>query len=58
VGINTNFPGNALLPSQGLRIESTGISGESNRKIDVFQGYGEPPPIFDGAVFSLGGITK
>jgi type II secretory pathway pseudopilin PulG len=58
MGIYSNFPGNSLLPSQGLRIESTGVSGESNRKIEVFQGFGEPPPIFDGAVFSLGGITK
>lgn len=58
VGINTNFPGNGLLPSQGFRIESVGVSGESNRKIEVFQGFGEPPPIFDGAIFSLGGITK
>lgn len=58
VGINTSFAGNALLPAQGLNIESTGISGQSNRRIEVFQGYGEPPPIFDAAVFSLGGITK
>src|SRR3972149_3579112 len=58
VGINVNFPGNTLLPSQGLRIESSGISGESNRKINVFQGFGEPPPVFDGAIFSPGGITK
>jgi hypothetical protein len=58
VGIFSNYPGNSLLPSQGMRIVSTGISGESNRKIDVFQGFGELPPVFDGAIFSLGGITK
>lgn len=57
-GINVNFAGNTLLPSQGLRIESTGVSGEANRKIDVFQGFGEPPPVFDVAIFSIGGITK
>ena len=57
-GINVNYVGNALLPSQGLRIQSTGVSGESNRKIDVFQGFGEPPPVFDVAVFSIGSITK
>lgn len=58
IGIGTNFAGNALLPAQGLRIESLGTSGESNRKIEVFQGFGEPPPIFDAAIFSLGGISK
>jgi len=57
-GINVNFAGNALLPSQGIRIESSGTSGEANRKIDVFQGFGEPPPVFDVSVFSVGGITK
>lgn len=57
-GISVNFAGNTLLPSQGLRIQSLGSSGEANRKIDVFQGFGEPPPVFDAAVFSVGGITK
>ena len=56
--IFANYPGNALLPSQGLRIVSTGISGESNRKIEVFQGFGELPPVFDGAIFSSGGLSK
>lgn len=58
VGIDVNQTGNTLLPSQGVRIQSTGQAGESNRKIDVFQGFGEPPPIFDSAVFSPGGLTK
>ena len=57
-GINVNFAGNTLLPSQGIRIESVGASGQANRKIDVFQGFGDPPPVFDAAVFSVGGITK
>lgn len=58
VGIYVSYAGNTNLPSQGLRIESMGVSGDSNRKIDVFQGYGEAPPVFDSSVFSLGGITK
>jgi hypothetical protein len=58
VGIDVNQSGNGLLPSQGVKIESTGQAGESNRKIDVFQGFGEPPPIFDTAIFSSGGLTK
>lgn len=58
VGISTEFPGNGNLPSQGVKIVSSGISGTSNRKIDVFQGYGEIPSVFDSAIFSLGGISK
>ncbi len=58
VGIDVNQAGNSLLPSQGLKIESTGQAGESNRKINVFQGFGEVPPIFDTVVFSPGGLTK
>ena len=58
IGIFSNYPGNSLLPAQGLKIISSGTSGESNRKIEVFQGYGELPPVFDGAIFSLGGISK
>lgn len=58
IGIFSNYPGNSLLPAQGLKILATGSSGEANRKIEVFQGYGELPPVFDGAIFSLGGISK
>jgi Tfp pilus assembly protein PilX len=46
------------LPSQGVRIESAGSSGEANRRIEVFQTFGELPPIFDAALFSPGGIVK
>lgn len=58
VGFGVDFPGNGLLPSQGLKIESSGSSGNANRKMDVFQSYPEIPEIFDSAVFSLGAITK
>jgi Tfp pilus assembly protein PilX len=59
VGVSVALPGNgSLLPAQGLAIESSGKSGEANRKISVFQGFGEIPEIFNGAIFSLGGITK
>lgn len=58
VGFDVNFAGNSTLPSQGITIESTGTSGEANRKIDVFRGFGEVPPIFDASVFSSGGIVK
>jgi len=57
MGIDVTATGNDL-PSQGLRIESTGVSGESNRRIEVFQTFGELPPIFDSVLFSPGGIVK
>lgn len=58
VGIDVDYPGNGVLPAQGLQIESTGIAGDSNRKINVFQGFGEPPSIFDATIYSTGGIVK
>lgn len=45
-------------PSQGETIESTGVAGESTRKVEVFQGYPEIPFIFDAALFSPGGVVK
>ena len=57
VGVDVSASGNDL-PSQGLRIESAGSSGEANRRIEVFQTFGELPLIFDAALFSPGGIIK
>lgn len=47
-----------VLPNQGLQITSTGTAGESTRRVSVFQGYPEPPALFDAAVFSKTGIVK
>jgi len=58
LGVNANFAGNSPLPSQGTMIAASGSSGESNRKIEVFRSFGESPPIFDSALFSLGGLVK
>lgn len=57
-GVSVNLAGNTLLPAQGVAIESSGKSGEANRKISVFQGFSEIPEVFGGAIFSLGGLTK
>lgn len=46
------------LPPQAREIESTGVSGETQRKINVFQLYKVVPPFFDYAIFSAGDITK
>ncbi|RJQ37113.1 hypothetical protein C4559_03985 [Candidatus Microgenomates bacterium] len=38
--------GGLALPSQGNKIESTGISGSTNRKVTVYQGYNQLPAEF------------
>lgn len=58
IGFDVNFAGNTVLPSQGSQIDSTGTAGQSNRRLSVFQGWPEPPPIFDFAIYSSTGITK
>ena len=46
------------LPTQGILYESTGVSGTTYRKLDMFQGYAEPPFAFDSTIFSGSGIAK
>ncbi len=60
VGISVEIPGagNGVLPQQGTVVDSTGTSGEANRKISVFQGFGELPLPFGSVIFSPTGITK
>lgn len=53
VGVN-----GLTLPSQGQSIISTGTAGQSSRRIDVFQGWPEPPSVFDNAIYSSTGLTK
>lgn len=57
LGVDVSASGSTL-PSQGVRIESAGSSGEANRRIEVFQTFGELPPIFDTVIFTTGGIVK
>ncbi len=46
------------LPPQARRITSTGKSGESQRKVRLFQQDKVVPPYFDFAIFSVGEIKK
>lgn len=46
------------LPVQARSFTSTGISGETQRKVNVFQLYKVVPSYFDYAIFSAGAITK
>lgn len=58
VGIDVQTSGTSLMPAQGIQIESLGESGESSRKVRVFEGYPEPPFIFDAAIFGESGLSK
>jgi hypothetical protein len=51
-------PAGLNLPPQGSKIESTGVAGNSTRKIFVFESYGEQPDIFDATLFSESSISK
>lgn len=46
------------LPPQARIVTSTGVSGDTQRKIQIFQRYKEVPPYFDYALFSIGEISK
>lgn len=48
------------LPAQGYKVSSTGSAagGSVTRKVEVFQGYPEPPSIFDSVLFSLKGLER
>ncbi len=45
-------------PSQGILVDSSGTSGQSNRKVEVFQGWPEVPNVFQYAIYSSTGLTK
>ena len=46
------------IPSQAREIISTGTSGDTQRKVKLFQEFNVVPSYFDYAIFSAGGITK
>ena len=47
-----------VFPSQGTTITSSGLAGESNRKISVSQSYNEPAAVFETGIYSGGGLIK
>src|SRR3989344_3827879 len=49
---------NYSIPHQGRIVVSTGASGETERRVKVFQLDKVLPPYFDYAIFSAGEITK
>jgi hypothetical protein len=58
VGINVITSGVGALPAQGITIDSTGTSGDSTRKLQVFRSFPEPPVVFDSSLFSYGDLIK
>lgn len=48
----------ANVPSQGFQIDSTGKVAESERRINVFEGFARNPYFFDAAVFSAKDLVK
>jgi len=57
IGVDVAGSG-SVLPSQGQLVESSGTSGDANRSINVFQGYGELPSAFYYAIYGDGGLIK
>ncbi len=49
---------NCFIPPQARILTSTGISGETQRRVQVFRLDKVVPPYFDYAIFSLGAISK
>ena len=58
IAFDVSGAGGTMLPSQGLKVNSSGVAGESNRRLEVFQGWPEAPSIFESVVFSGNGVTK
>lgn len=58
VGMSVDLPGNSLLPSQGVKVESLGSFSDASRKIEVFQLHPQAPSVFESVIFGSGGIVK
>jgi len=46
------------IPSQGKKVDSTGVAGVASRKVEVFSLFADPPSIFDSAIFSTSSLIK
>ena len=58
VVIGLNEGPSPVLPAQGVIINSTGVSGESSRRLKVNYNTASMPEIFNNILFSASGITK
>lgn len=55
-GIAFQIP--SMQTPQGIDYDSTGVLGETQRKVEVFKSFAEPLEIFTGAMFSSGSLEK
>ena len=58
LGVRVQTTAGTSLPAQGAEIESTGVAGDSTRRINVYQSYPEIPSLFESALFSKGSLSK
>jgi len=57
--VGDNLTGSHDFPVQGVNLVSEGQAGSVVRKLSVYTGYGDPPSLFDGPIFTgTGGIYK
>lgn len=49
---------NNTFPTQGRKIQSTGVAGSAERKVEVYELFSDIPEIFDSALFSQNSILK
>lgn len=57
IGIDVSSS-SSLLPSQGVKVDSSGSFGDSNRSIEVYQLHPVAPSVFMNSVYSSSGISK
>jgi len=58
LGAKADGAGTSLLPTQGIKIESTGTVGTTTRKVEVVRFHPAPPSILDFVLYSSGGLSK
>jgi hypothetical protein len=57
LGLDVSATG-SVLPSQGLKVDSSGSYGDANRRIELYALHPAPPTVFENAIFSSSGIVK
>ncbi len=57
IGIDVSASG-SVLPSQGIKVNSSGNFADSNRSIEVYQLHPIAPSVFMNAIYTASGITK
>ena len=56
--VSVKVSSGSTLPAQGVVIDSSGVSGDSTRRVEVIRGFKELPGIFENVVFSQESVSK